>query len=155
MLCPQTHPWARGWDQRVKPYIFVKVVMLHIKLKEIEHEALWKQICCHFTHQRPLGGYKRSFFLFKKWSYCISKLNWKKCRPTRKVTLWICTHLWPLGLGWRVRYWNCVDLSILLFIKLSTKTYVTAVCYDLNDTEDELQVQINGIYVLWFTCSLK
>ena len=31
---------------------------------------------------------------------------------------------------------------------LSTKTYFAAVCYDLNDTVDELQVKINGMYVL-------
>ena len=36
----------------------------------------------------------------------------------------------------------------ILFIKLSTKTYLTSVCYDLNDTEGELQVYINGIYAL-------
>ena len=35
-----------------------------------------------------------------------------------------------------------------IFSKLSTKTYLTGVCYDLNDTEGELQVKINGIYVL-------
>ena len=27
------------WGQKVKPYLFVKVVMLHIKLKGIEHRA--------------------------------------------------------------------------------------------------------------------
>ena len=27
------------------------------------------------------------------------------------------------------------------FIKLSTKTYLTVVCYDLNDTEGELRVR--------------
>ena len=35
-----------------------------------------------------------------------------------------------------------------IFIKLSTKTYLTGVCYDLNDTEDELLGQINVINVL-------
>ena len=29
---------------------------------------------------------------------------------------------------------------IFFFIKLSTKTYLTGVCYDMNDTEWELQV---------------
>ena len=33
-------------------------------------------------------------------------------------------------------------------IKLSTKTYLTGVCYDLNDTEGDLRIRINGIYVL-------
>ena len=34
---------------------------------------------------------------------------------------------------------NCADVSIF-FIKQSTKTYLTGVCYDLNDTEGELRV---------------
>ena len=29
----------RGWGQKVKLYLFLKVVMLHIKLKGIEHRA--------------------------------------------------------------------------------------------------------------------
>ena len=37
------------------------------------------------------------------------------------------------GVGLMVRYWNCADVSIF-FIKLSTKTYLTGVCYDLNNT---------------------
>ena len=38
-ICPQTHPRLRGWGQKVKLYLFLKVVMLHIKLKGIEHRA--------------------------------------------------------------------------------------------------------------------
>ena len=38
-IYPQTHPQARGWGQMVKLYLFLKVVMLHIKLKGIEHRA--------------------------------------------------------------------------------------------------------------------
>ena len=33
MFCQQTHPRPWGWGQEVKPYFFLKVVMLHIKLK--------------------------------------------------------------------------------------------------------------------------
>ena len=40
------------------------------------------------------------------------------------------------------------------FVKLSTKTYLTDVCYDLNNTEGELRVKINGIYVLWFNINV-
>ena len=88
-----------------------------------------------------LGGVKRSFyFYFLKVVMLHIKLKWKKCRPTCKVTLWIYTHPWPLGLGLKVRYWNCADVSIF-FIKLSTKTYLTGVCYDLNNTEGELRVR--------------
>ena len=58
-----------------------------------------------------------------------------------RVTLFQdCSYYKPLGLGLKVRYWNCADVSIL-FIKLSTKTYLTGVCYDLNDTEGELRVR--------------
>ena len=34
----QTHPRPPGWGQNVKPF-FMQVVMLHIKLKRIEHRA--------------------------------------------------------------------------------------------------------------------
>ena len=88
--------------------------MLHIKLKGIEHRAPWKQICCHYTHQRPLGGVKRSFFSFLKVVMFHIKLKWKNCWPTCKVTLLIYAHPWPLGSGLKVRYWNCADVSIFL-----------------------------------------
>ena len=35
----------------------------------------------------------------------------------------------------------CICKYTFFFIKLSTKTYVTGVCYDLNDTEGELRVR--------------
>ena len=91
IFCPQTHPRPRGWGQKVKPYIFVKVVMLHIKLKRIEHRAQ-----CHdeskyavITHTNgPWGGVKRSYyFSFLKVVMLHIKLKWKKCRPACKVTL--------------------------------------------------------------------
>ena len=40
------------------------------------------------------------------------------------------------------------DVTVFFNIKLSTKTYLIGVCYDLNDAEGELQVEINGVYVL-------
>ena len=55
-------------------------------------------------------------------------------------TLNLHTPLTYIGLGLKVRYCNCADVSIL-FIKLSTKTYLTGVFYDLNDTEGELRVR--------------
>ena len=35
----------------------------------------------------------------------------------------------------------CRCKGIFFFIKLSTKIYLTGVCYDLNDTEGELRVR--------------
>ena len=43
---------------------FLKVVMLHIILKGIEHRAPCKQTCCHNTHQRPLGWCQKVFISF-------------------------------------------------------------------------------------------
>ena len=40
-FCPQTHPRPRGWDQKAKLYIFLKVVMLHIKLKLTTLASSW------------------------------------------------------------------------------------------------------------------
>ena len=38
-ILPSDIPLTQGWGQKAKPYIFVKVVMLHIKLKGIELRA--------------------------------------------------------------------------------------------------------------------
>ena len=38
-ILPTDTPSTQGWGQKVKPYLFLKLVMLHIKLKEIEHRA--------------------------------------------------------------------------------------------------------------------
>ena len=48
-------------------------------------------------------GSKGHFFLLKVVMLHI-KLKCKKLRPTCKVTLWIYTHPWPLGLGLKVIY---------------------------------------------------
>ena len=92
------------------------------------------------TPTTPGVGSKGHFCSFLKVVMLHIKVKWKKCRPTCKVTLWICTQSWPLRLGLKVRYWNCADVSIV-FIELSTKTYFTGVCYDLNDTVGELRVR--------------
>ena len=129
---------------------FPNMVMLHIKLNAIEHRSPWKQICCHYTHQRPLG-WGQKLFSFLKVVMLHIESKWKKCWPTYKVTLWIYTHPWPQALGFKVRYWNCADVNtcILFFIKLSTKTYLTGVCYDLNDTEGELRVKWDLCFVIY------
>ena len=67
------------------------------------------------TPTTPRVGSKGHFFLLKVFMLHI-KLKWKKCRPTCKVTLWIYTHPWPLGLGLKVIYRNCADASIFFFL---------------------------------------
>ena len=39
-ILPTDTPWTQGMGQKVKLYLFLKAVMLHIKLKGIEHRAL-------------------------------------------------------------------------------------------------------------------
>ena len=92
------------------------------------------------TPTTPVVGSKGHFCSFLKVVMLHIKLKWKKCRPTCKVTLWIYTQSWPQRLGLKVRYWNCAVVSIF-FIELSTKTYLTGICYDLNDTVGELRVR--------------
>ena len=54
-------------DQKVKTYFFLKVVMLHIKLKGMEHRAPCKHIFCPYTHPRPLGwGQRVKALIFSK-----------------------------------------------------------------------------------------
>ena len=65
-ILPTDTPSAQGMGQNVKLYLFLKVVMLHIKLKGIERRSPWKQICCHYTHQRPLGWDQKLICFFSK-----------------------------------------------------------------------------------------
>ena len=39
IILPTDIPLTQGWGQKVNLYILLKVVMLRIKLKEIEHRA--------------------------------------------------------------------------------------------------------------------
>ena len=59
-ILPTDTPWSQGVGVKRSNYIFfLKVVMLHIKLKAIEQYA----VITHTSH--PWGGVKRSFcFLF-------------------------------------------------------------------------------------------
>ena len=51
----------------VKTFFFLKVVMLHTKLKGMEHRTPCKHIFCPNTHHgAPWGGVKRSKLFFMK-----------------------------------------------------------------------------------------
>ena len=45
------------------------------------------------------------------------------------------------GVGFKGHILKSYRCKYILFIKLSTKAYLTGVCYDLNDTEGELRVR--------------
>ena len=42
------------------------------------------------------------------------------------------------GVGFKGQILKLCRCKYIFYIKLSTKTYLTGVCYDLNDTEGEL-----------------
>ena len=46
------------WGQKVKTF-FLKIVMLHIKLKGLELRAPCKHIFCPNTHPRPVGSVQK------------------------------------------------------------------------------------------------
>ena len=67
-------------------FLFLKVVMLHIKLTGMKHRTPQNQIFCPFTHSGPLDGVKRSKHFFLKNVLLHFKLKGKKCR-----TLHVCS----------------------------------------------------------------
>ena len=58
-ILPTDTPLTQGWGQRVKPYIFVKVVMLHIKFKS----TMKAYILSLHTPTTPGWGQKVKFYL--------------------------------------------------------------------------------------------
>ena len=46
-------PSSPRMGSKVKTIYSLKVVMLHIKLKVMEHRASWKHIFCPYTHPQP------------------------------------------------------------------------------------------------------
>ena len=85
IILPSDKPLTLGFGQKVKPCLFLKVVMLHIKLKGIEHHESKYAVITHTLD--PMGwGQKVFFFSFLKVIMLHIKLKWKHCRPTCKVT---------------------------------------------------------------------
>ena len=48
-------PLAPGLGSKVQKVFFLKVVMLHIKLKGMERRAACKYIVCPYKHLPPVG----------------------------------------------------------------------------------------------------
>ena len=52
-----------------QPIFSLEVVILHMKLKGMEHRAPCKRICFLYTHPRPLGWDQRSKHFFTESSH--------------------------------------------------------------------------------------
>ena len=64
-----THTFDPWGTSNTKTIYFLKVVMLHIKLIEMEKRAPYKYIFCVLAHPQPLDGIKRSTHLFHECSH--------------------------------------------------------------------------------------
>ena len=93
------------------------------------------------TPTTPGVGSKGHFLFFLKVVMLHIKLKWKKCRPTCKVILLNLHTPLTSGVGFNGQMLKLCRCKYIFFIKLSTKTYLTGVCYDLHNTEDELRVR--------------
>ena len=59
-------PLAPGVGSKVKTVFFLKVVVLHIKLKGMEHRPPCKHIFCPYAHPRPDGCGQMSEYFFSE-----------------------------------------------------------------------------------------
>ena len=94
------------------------------------------------TPTTPWGGVKRSYFFFFKSSHVAYQIKLREVKTYMQGnTFNLHIHL-TSGVRLKGQILKLCRLSILFF-KISNKTYLTyltGVCYVLNDTEDELQV---------------
>ena len=62
------------WDQKGQTFLFfLKVVLLYIKLKGMEHRTLCKRILCHYTYPRPWDGI--NIFIFTERSHAAYQIK--------------------------------------------------------------------------------
>ena len=79
------HSLDSGGGIKRSKHFFLKVVILHIKLKGMESKQneSKKYVLTHILN--PWGGVKMSFFSFLKVVMLHIKLKGKRCRPTCKL----------------------------------------------------------------------
>ena len=73
-ILPADTPSTTGLGQKVKTLFFLKVVMLHIKLKGMEHRAPCKQIFCLDSR----GGDKKVKTFFSESGRVANKIKGKE-----------------------------------------------------------------------------
>ena len=92
---------------------FLKVVMLHIKLKGIEHRAPCKHIIYPYVHLSGVGSKGQNIYFLK---VVMLYIKFKGMEHTAKCKHIFCpqTHLCPLGWGQKVIFLKVVMLHIEL-----------------------------------------
>ena len=76
-FCPQTHLDPGAGVKTSNHIFFVKVAMLFIELKGIEHRAQLSKYAVITHTNDPWGEVKRSFFTFVKVAMLLIKFKWK------------------------------------------------------------------------------
>ena len=100
---------------------FLKVVMLHIKLKGMGHRTPCNYMLCPYTHPRSLEWVERSKYSFMKVVLLHIKIKWNGVYSTMQAHI-LSLHTHPnrwVGLKGKKQNLNVV----MLHIKLKGKKY--------------------------------
>ena len=92
-----THPQSPDGVKRSTRFFFLKVVMLHIKSKGMNHRAPWKHIFCLYTQPQTLGSGQKVKTFFLKVVMLLIKFKGMERRETCKHMFCTFTHTQPLG----------------------------------------------------------
>ena len=110
-------PWNSEWGQKSK-HLFLKEVILHIKLTRMQHRAPCKQIFCPYIHPQSLAwGHKAiKFFLLKVVMLHIKLKGLERREPYKAILCPLYIHPGTLGgiKGQNIFF----SESIMLHIKL-------------------------------------
>ena len=80
-ILPLHIPLTLGVGSKGHSFSFLKVVMLHIKLRGMKHRTSCKQIFCHFTHPRV----RRSKHFFSKEGHVAYQITRKEVKNIMQV----------------------------------------------------------------------
>ena len=91
-----THTAPEG-SQKFNTF-FLKIVMLHIKLKGMEHRTPRKHIFCPYTHSRPLGWSQKvkAFYFLKVVTLHINLKGRELRAPCNHI---LCPYIHPQPVG--------------------------------------------------------
>ena len=120
--CPYTHHSSPYLVKRSK-HFFLKVVIVRIKLKGMEHRARCKHVFCHYTHPRPLGfGQNVKIFYLLKVVMLHIKIRGMEKRASCKPIFCPLTH--PQGQDW-VKRSNIFFLLKVVMLHIKIKDWNT------------------------------
>ena len=110
--------FSTGGERRSKDF-FLKVVVLYIKLKRMEHRAKCKHIFCPYMYPRPLGWGQKVKTFFSENSHVAYQIKGKGAKSDMQSHI-LSLHT-PLAPGWGQKVKTCCCFFLkeaMLHIKL-------------------------------------